>query len=202
MAIEEEVGQPTRPIAWGQIVVGSVIGGLALWSMALDLFGVTPSALLAGVATAYQGWRDWVLTPLLGQFDITLSPVNRDILAFVAVMAGAWVRTAIRYPEAADGLIDLILWPSLMTVGVFFLVPDRWSPSFGVEFWITIAAILCTMRLFIRPAAGLAASALVDEYTAAHLASLTTPAARFGLWNALAVLVFAAGLFAFDWATQ
>jgi hypothetical protein len=81
-------------------------------------------------------------------------------------------------------------------------VPDTWSPSFGVEFWITIAAIICAMRLLIRPAAGLAASLLVDEHTTVHLGELTSPMARFGLWNALAVFAFAVALFALDWATR
>ncbi len=200
MTVEEQVEDPKRSKAWGQIVAGSVIGGLALWSIALNAFSVTPSALLAGVAAVYQGWRDWLLTPLLGQFDIMLSPVNRDILAFDAVMAAAWIRKALRYPEAWGELFDLVLWPSLGTLAIFYVAPDIWSPSFGVASWISIAAGICAIDLFIRPFAGLAASVFVDEHTAAHLASLTTPAALFGFWNALAALAFAAALFAFDWA--
>lgn len=199
MAVEEQDETPKRPMAWGQLLVGSIIGGLALWSIALNVFAVTPSALLAGIATAYQGWRDLLLTPLLGQFDITLSPVNRDILAFDAVMIAAWVRTATRYPEAWGELFDVVLWPSLGTLAIFYVTPDLWSPSFGVAVWASIAAGICAMDLIIRPLAGLAATAFVDEYTAAHLASLTTPSVRFGFWNALAVLAFAAALLALDW---
>jgi hypothetical protein len=200
MASEEHVEQPARPMAWGQLVAGSVVGGLALWSIALDVFGVTPSALLAGIAAAYQGWRDWLLAPLLGQFAIALSPVNRDVLAFDAVMLAAWVRTAVRFPEAWGELFDVFLWPSLGTLAIFYAAPDLWSPSFGVAAWISIAAGICAIDLFIRPFAGIAATLFVDEHTAAHLASLNTPAARFGFWNALAVVAFAGGLFVVDWA--
>jgi hypothetical protein len=97
-------------------------------------------------------------------------------------------------------LLDLVLWPSLGTLAIFYVTPDLWSPSFGVAVWLSIAAGICAMDLFVRPFAGFAATMFVDEYTAAHLASLSTPAVRFGFWNALAVLAFAAGLFAVDWA--
>lgn len=195
-----EAEQPARAMAWGQLLAGAVVGGLALWSIALNVFGVTPSAVLAGVAAAYQGWRDWLLAPLLGQFDIALAPVHRDILAFDAVMAAVWVRTALRYPEAWGGLFDLVLWPSLGTLAIFYAAPDLWSPSFGVAAWLSIAAGICAIELFIRPFAGLAATPFVDEHTAAHLASLNAPATRFGFWNALAVVAVAAGLFAIDGA--
>lgn len=202
MAVEEQVEQPARRIAWGQLVAGAVIGGIAVWSIALHLTDTTPSAMLAGVAATYQAWRDWLLSPLLAPFDIALSPLNRDILTFDAVMAAAWVRTALRYPDAWDGLIGFVLWPSLATMFIYLFAPDLWSPSFGVAYWISVAAAICAISLLLRPMTGVAASWLVDETTAAHFGSLTSPVALSGLSNALAVLVFAGGLFALDWAMR
>lgn len=201
MAIEEQAKKPTRPVALGQLVAGGVIGGIALWSIALHASDTTPSAMLAGVAETYRTWRDWLMEPLLERAQIRLDPLHRDVLAFDLVMIGAWVRTALRFPSAWEGLADLALWPSIAVAAIYFAMPDTWSASNGVELWIWIAAAICVLDLLMGPFVGLMGR-FIDESAASHLAHLTAPPALFALWNVLAIFALAAGLLALDWSIR
>lgn len=136
MTIEAQVEQPTRPFAWGQLAVGSVIGATAVWSMALHYFDATPSEMLAGVAETYRAWRDGLLTPLLEFTQIELSSFRRDTLAFDVVMVGALVRTAMRYPSAWGVFLPIVVCVALSPVSYFtfplIVGPGIWSPSYQV----------------------------------------------------------------------
>jgi len=194
--VEVEVEQPARPVAWGQLVLGSVIGGVAVWSIALHLSETTPSAALAGVAESYRGWRDWLLAPVLAMAQIELSTFQRDLLAFDLVMIGALLRTALRYPAVWDVFFRLFLWAMVFpATSYLFVGPENWSPSYAVGLGISTAAILTAMIVVIGPLAGMIAQIMEPVRELDHL---TAPPARFALWNALAIGAVAGALFAAD----
>jgi len=200
MAIEEQVEQPARPIAWGQLVVGSVIGGIAVWSIALHLLDMTPAAMLAGVAETYRAWRDWLMAPLLELTQIELSTLDRDTLAFDLVMAGALARTAMRYPEARGAFLPIALIAIVGPAVSYFTLPiivgpDIWSPSYAVRLVISLTAIYTVMTVMISPLAGMIGQFMEPAHELDHL---TSPPVRFALWNALVIVAIAGGLLAAD----
>ena len=89
----------------------------------------------------------------------------------------------------------------MVVVFTYAALPEIWSPSYGVELWISVAAVICILDLLMRPLAGVMGR-LIDESAASHLADLTAPPALFALWNVLAVFTLAACLLAFDWSMR
>lgn len=203
MTIEAQVEQPARPFAWGQLAVGSAIGAIAVWSMALHYTEATPSEMLAGVAETYRAWRDGLLTPLLEFTQIELSSLDRDTLAFDIVMVGAMVRTATRYPSEWGVLLPIVVWVALSPVSYFtfplIVGPGIWSPSYQAGVTISTIAIYTVLAVAIAPLAGIVGRFMEPTR---ELDDLTAPPVRYALWNALVISAIAGGLLAVDWSLR
>ncbi|MDZ4866610.1 MAG: hypothetical protein SGI91_04760 [Alphaproteobacteria bacterium] len=199
---EGQVSQPSAPQStpWVQILVGAVIGGVAVWMIVLSQAGVAPSSMLSGVAATYQAARDAVLTPIAAALGVVLSPGYRDALALLAVLFAAIVRTSLRY-AASWWIIAIAV--VLASAGALWLafVPHPWVPTSTdvAERWIQRALYITIGFTILAPLAGLIGR--IMDPTAQGLDEMTAPPAMLTLWNAAAIAAFAAALFFINWAT-
>jgi hypothetical protein len=202
----EDEGQVPQALAapqrtpWVQIIVGAIIGGVAVWMILLNQAGVAPSSMLSGVAAAYQAARDAVLTPIAEAFGVALSPGYRDAVALLAVLFAAIVRTSLRYAESWWIIAIAVI---LASVGALWLafVPQPWvpTPTDVAERWIQRALFITIGFTILAPLAGLIGR--IMDPTAQGLEEMTAPPAMVTLWNAAAISAFAAALFFINWAT-
>jgi hypothetical protein len=202
MTTDDHIEQSPRGVPWGQLIAGGIVGGISLWMIALHLSGAAPSAMLAGVAATYEGWRDWLMTPLERWLQIKLSPVDRDTLAFDIVMIGAIVRTALRYPTMWGALLFILWWALLpvSTLFAFLAFPDFWVLRWrGVEYSIRIVAVFSALVVVGTPIAGIIGKIMEPVR---ELDDLLSPPAMFALWNAIAIAALAGGLLVVDWAAR
>lgn len=126
--------------AWGQLFVGSIVSGLAIWKLALKLMNSEPSAILAGLASAYDEVRDFLVKPLEWvHFDI--SAHERDVLVLCTVLGGAYLRGLFRLPSP---IVSFFLFGSLLSWYFFRWLPDLFVP------WVGDAIAAASARLHVR----------------------------------------------------
>jgi len=189
-----------RPLPWGQMVVGAVIGGVATWMILLNQSGVAPSSMLAGVAATYEAARDFVLTPVAEWLGIQLSPDYRDALALLAVLFAAIGRASLRYP-GTWWIIGMAVTLATSSAVYWRYVADVWDMTATdvAEWWIWRALSFTVFITMLAPLAGLIGR--VMDPTARELDDLTAPPVRLILWNAVAIAALAGALFFVSWAT-
>jgi hypothetical protein len=199
--LEQSDVQTAGTLPWGQLIVGSVVGGLALWIVALNVFGVAPSAMLAGVASIYEAARDTATAPPRW-LQIDLSPNAKDGLAFLLVMFAAMIRTARRYPDywwvPAFLIYSTTLWVAISETPTLSweTVPTRTEVAEAWIKWGTIHTLFLTVALPISGFLG-----RVWEPSSSGLDEMTAPPMLFTLWNAILIAVVAAFLLLLNWAT-
>jgi hypothetical protein len=199
MTTDESVERMPRGLPWGQLFVGSIVGGISLWMLALDFTGAEPSALLAGVAGTYEAWRDWLITPLERLLQIELSTTKRNLLTFDIVMIGALVRTALRYREVWGVLVFLAVWVAYWSIAKLDDPVGVVTADYILEGAISSAAIGAVLIVFITPLAGMIGRVMepvkdVDD--------LTSPPIMLALWNAIALIATSGALLLLDWASR
>jgi hypothetical protein len=109
-----------QSFAWGQLFAGTLIGGLAVWKLLHKLTNTEPSEWFVGLATAYEEWRDFLMTPF-EWIPLELHMIERDMLVYELVLSGALLRTAIRYRRF--GAIASLL----MMAGIVPVLLIAWS---------------------------------------------------------------------------
>jgi hypothetical protein len=195
----QEAPAAPRPMPWGQLVLGAIVGGVATWMILLNQNGVAPSSMLAGVAEAYQATRDAMLTPVAEALGVQLSPAYRDALALLAVFFAAIVRTSLRYPGAWWIIAFAVILGTLAAARLAYF-PRPWPPTTTdmAEFWIWRALLFTILITTLAPLAGLIGR--VMDPTARAFDDLTAPHAMLTLWNVVAIAALAGALFFVSWA--
>lgn len=107
-------------IAWGQLLVGSVLAGLGVWKLFLKVNETSVSDALAGLAAAYGEVRDFVLSPF-AWFGWPLSEAERDGLTVSIVMLGALIRAMVRHPLLVRPFLGSLATGGLVIAGIEFL---------------------------------------------------------------------------------
>jgi hypothetical protein len=195
----QETAVAPRPMPWGQLVFGAIIGGIATWMIILNQSGVAPSSMLAGVAETYQAARDLVLNPVTEALGVQLSPDYRDALALLAVLFAAVVRTSLRYPGSWWIIAFAVILGSLGAARLAYF-PRPWEPTTTdmAEFWIWRALLFTILITMLAPLAGLIGR--VMDPTARAFDDLISPQAMLILWNVVAIAALAGALFFVSWA--
>jgi hypothetical protein len=196
----QETAVAPRPMPWGQLVFGAIIGGVATWMIILNQSGVAPSSMLAGVAETYRAARDFVLNPFAEALGVQLSPDYRDALALLAVLFAAIARTSLRYPGTWWIIVFVVTFGSIGALReAYFPRPYDPTNTDVAEFWIWRALGFTIFMTMLAPLAGFIGR--VMDPTARALDDLTAPPAMLILWNAVAIAALAGALFFVSWAT-
>lgn len=90
--------------AWGQLFVGSILAGFAVYQLGLKAMSMPPSEMLAGFVATYEAVRDFLMLPF-DWMDLDLTESEKNLLTVGVVLVGALVRAWFHNPNVAKALL-------------------------------------------------------------------------------------------------
>ena len=149
--VTNEVTSDVRAsFAWAQLLVGSILSGLAVWKLWLKGIDAQPSELLFGISIAYDEVRNFLLLPLR-MLKLEAPPFVGDLIAINLVFLGAQARQAAQ----SKRVMLLLLWTIFIptTLALLLNVPQVFGGEIESRLvqWLTYSAAMSIFFTLFPP---------------------------------------------------
>lgn len=195
---DDQLSEVKASFGWGQLIAGSLIGGLSVWKLLHKLTNTEPSEWFRGIAAAYEQAREFLFLPL-SLIHVDVGATQKNLCIVITVLASAVLRqrsTRLSF-FVPFWIVVIAMLPSVLAVLVTLALQGYTTKlahglsDSGTSFLIFFAILLALFSI-LGPIA-----TVFGAYETEYKREQSLP-----LWNVLFTLGSGTTLLLLNWATS